>query len=132
MKEFKQVILVRKDLNMSTGKTAAQVAHASLGVLTNSMHTDDVNHYEFKSYEAATKFTVWLNGSFTKIILGVESEAQLLYFTSEAKRLGMLHTLITDEGRTEFKGKLTHTCLAIGPEQSDVIDKLTGKLSLLK
>ena len=34
---MKQIIIVRKDLNMSKGKMAAQVAHASMAFLTNAI-----------------------------------------------------------------------------------------------
>ena len=36
--QYKMIILVRKDLNMSIGKTAAQVAHASLGAYKKSIN----------------------------------------------------------------------------------------------
>ena len=36
-KLYKQVIIARKDLNMSTGKLAAQVSHASMAFLTNAI-----------------------------------------------------------------------------------------------
>ena len=32
---YKQLIIARKDLNMSAGKLAAQVSHASMAFLTN-------------------------------------------------------------------------------------------------
>jgi PTH2 family peptidyl-tRNA hydrolase len=39
--------------------------------------------------------------------------------------------LITDSGRTEFHGKPTRTCLAIGPDEAAKIDQVTGHLELL-
>jgi PTH2 family peptidyl-tRNA hydrolase len=37
---MKQLIIARKDLNMSPGKLAAQVSHASMAFLTNAMRTN--------------------------------------------------------------------------------------------
>lgn len=37
---MKQLIIARKDLNMSSGKLAAQVSHASMTFLTNAMRTN--------------------------------------------------------------------------------------------
>lgn len=37
---------------------------------------------------------------------------------------------ITDVGRTEFNGVPTITALAIGPNKSEDIDKITGHLKL--
>jgi PTH2 family peptidyl-tRNA hydrolase len=39
--------------------------------------------------------------------------------------------LIIDSGKTEFGGVPTKTCLAIGPDYSEKIDKVTGNLKLL-
>ena len=39
--------------------------------------------------------------------------------------------LITDSGKTEFHGEPTQTCLAIGPDDSEKIDAITGRLELL-
>ncbi len=41
------------------------------------------------------------------------------------------YALITDAGRTEFHGEPTNTTLAIGPDYSEKIDKITGGLPLL-
>ena len=40
MSDIKMVIVIRRDLNMRTGKIAAQVAHASMKILLDKM-TDD-------------------------------------------------------------------------------------------
>jgi peptidyl-tRNA hydrolase len=37
----------------------------------------------------------------------------------------------TDSGKTEFPGEPTNTCLAIGPDDADKIDAVTGELQLL-
>lgn len=39
--KMKQLIIARKDLNMSSGKLAAQVSHASMAFLTNGLRTNE-------------------------------------------------------------------------------------------
>ena len=60
---MKQVIVVRKDLNMRKGKIAAQCCHASLGVTLANLQHPDVKE--------------WLSGAFTKICVSCESEDEL-------------------------------------------------------
>lgn len=43
---FKQIIIARKDLNMSPGKLAAQVAHASMAFLTTEMRRKAVEKFD--------------------------------------------------------------------------------------
>jgi peptidyl-tRNA hydrolase, PTH2 family len=45
--------------------------------------------------------------------------------------LGLEGHLIADSGRTEFHGKPTRPCLAIGPDDAARIDQVTGHLELL-
>jgi len=74
----------------------------------------------------------WLyDGLFTKITVGIDSDEDLVKIYEEAKSKGMICSLITDAGKTEFHGVLTHTVVAVGPAESDEIDKITGKLKLL-
>jgi PTH2 family peptidyl-tRNA hydrolase len=40
---YKQIIIARKDLNMSAGKLAAQVSHASMSFLTWLIR-NNINH----------------------------------------------------------------------------------------
>ena len=73
----------------------------------------------------------WLRGSFTKICLYVESEEELDKLYCEAKAQALPVVMIEDNGWTEFGGKKTKTCIAIGPAEAEEIDKVTGKLKLL-
>jgi PTH2 family peptidyl-tRNA hydrolase len=116
----KQVIVLRKDLNMRKGKMVAQGAHASLGaVLENQKLKED----------ADTK--AWLEGRFVKICVGVDSEEELLQIYEQANELGLNCSLIEDAGFTEFDGVPTNTAVAVGPGLPDEVDKITGNLRLL-
>lgn len=129
MSEPKQVIVVRKDLNMRKGKIAAQAAHASMKVLVDLMDNtgDSYVLYSFR-YPVLEE---WLSGRFTKICVSVDSEQELLDLYQKARDANMLCSLIVDAGLTEFNGVPTKTCIAIGPELPEKIDQLTGHLKLL-
>ena len=134
----KQVIVVRKDLNMRKGKIAAQVAHASMAVIldlikdrklsrSQSWLTDEL--YWSSPYEHVVQ---WLENDFTKICVSVDSEKELLTLLEAVKLEGIIpYSLITDSGATEFRGVPTNTCIAIGPWDSDSIDVFTEHLPLL-
>ena len=49
----------------------------------------------------------------------------------EALHKSLPVTIITDAGKTEFKGEATNTAVAIGPAWAEDIDSITGHLSLL-
>jgi peptidyl-tRNA hydrolase, PTH2 family len=118
----KQVIVIRKDLKMDLGKGGAMVAHASTGVVVNQAKTRiGLNDSRIKP---------WLDGSFKKVCLRVDSEEELLEITEAAKKAGLLHCLITDSGLTKFHGIPTKTCVAIGPDTEANVDKVTGHLKL--
>lgn len=140
--DTKQVIIIRKDLNMRKGKMIAQGAHASLKVILDKMHvekrsvtTHGVLEPRFREYSMIIPkrcaLHEWLSGSFKKIVVGIDSEKELMDLYVEAQLLGLPHALIQDSGLTEFHGKPTYTCLAIGPEESEKIDRITGHLALL-
>lgn len=133
-KEAKQVIVVRKDLNMRKGKIAAQVAHASMGALLKDSfeyYTESKLKYIALPMDQHSAKFAWLDGPFTKICVYVDSEEELLGIRDKAEAAGILNCLITDAGKTEFNGVPTKTCLAIGPAWVEEVDKLTGHLKLL-
>ena len=122
-KDSKQVIVMRKDLNMRKGKMVAQGCHASVKAVLDS---GNLNNLQPKS---AIKH--WFENGVAKICLGVDSEKELLEIYNKAKAAKLVCALITDAGLTEFDGVPTKTCCAIGPEWSDEIDRITGHLKLL-
>ena len=135
--EPKQVIVVRKDLNMRKGKMCAQVAHASLksimdlmgkGELKLSNETEHI--YCLKFFDGDPEY-IWLNTNYAKIVVSCNSEEELLAIEKQAKEAKLHTTLITDHGRTEFHGVHTPTCLAIGPDFPNKIDPITKHLNLL-
>jgi PTH2 family peptidyl-tRNA hydrolase len=126
--ETKQVIVIRKDLKMRTGKLAAQVAHASMAaVITNYLtKTDEVRWI----YTPTSEIREWLNESFTKICVYVNSEEELIAIYDKAKSKDLPCSLIKDIGKTEFHGIPTYTSVAVGPGLISRIDEVTGGLPL--
>lgn len=131
----KQVIVMRKDLGMRKGKMVAQGAHASLGCILNFISETAVDGMRrtlfIPDQDVADYVSAWLDGSFTKICLSVNSETELDEIYEKAKNANLPCSLIVDNGATEFHGIKTKTCCAIGPARSEIIDSITGHLSLL-
>lgn len=123
----KQVIILRKDLNMRKGKMVAQGAHASMAAILNlGAYTD-----ETLTISLDPRIKPWLLGQFKKICVGVNSEAELLSLYNSAKEKGLVCSLIQDAGLTEFGGIPTFTAVAIGPDTEENVNKITQNLQLL-
>ena len=125
---------MRKDLGMRKGKMIAQGSHASLGSLLkffNKSKDSEGNITYSVQFPPDGILDNWLNGIFTKICLGVNSEEELMEIKRKCDEAEIPNALITDAGLTEFHGVPTKTCLGIGPWESEEIDKITGELSLL-
>jgi len=128
---IKQVIVVRKDLNMRKGKIAAQAAHAAMMFLSKGA--------TIWNDSFGTKFTrhltpvqaAWLEGLFTKIVVSVDSEEELQRLLTKARELGVEAWPCTDAGLTEFHGVPTLTCAAFGPDYASRLDPITGTLKPL-
>lgn len=129
----KQVIVVRKDLNMRKGKMCAQVAHASLKVFLDESTKEDLYDIFRITFTRRKKsaWDEWLNGQFTKVVVSCENRDELYDLYRQAVEADLPCSMITDAGRTEFHGEPTETTIAIGPGHSDIIDKITGHLKLL-
>jgi PTH2 family peptidyl-tRNA hydrolase len=123
-----QTIVVRKDLKMRKGKIASQVAHASMKVIL-----DQGNWLEDDCLiiSVTPEQKEWINGIFTKIVLGCDSESDIHSLAERAKRLDIPYAIITDCGKTEFHGIPTVTCIAIGPYRSILVKDMTSEYKLL-
>jgi PTH2 family peptidyl-tRNA hydrolase len=130
----KQVIVMRKDLGMRKGKMIAQGSHAVLGAILSGGQLVNLQAFDgtrFLTSQLNPEAVKWLGETFTKICVSVNSEEELLGLKAQADKAGIRNSLITDAGHTEFHGIPTITCMAIGPDDEEKIDKITGDLPLL-
>ena len=126
----KQVIVMRrtymdaegKKFKLRTGKMIAQACHASMIFMSEIITQKKTLTEEQRE---------WIFGSFAKICVYVETEDELKEIYYKAAKEGLTVRMVTDAGNTEFHGIPTQTCLAIGPNYSEEIDKITGDLPLL-
>jgi PTH2 family peptidyl-tRNA hydrolase len=113
---MKQVIIMRGDLPISRGKIAAQACHASLG-----------------SYKKADKRIIqkWEKEGGKKVVVKVQDLKELYEYFEIVKATDTPYFLVRDAGHTELP-QSTITCLGIGPEADEKIDKITKDLKLFK
>lgn len=121
MDEFKQVIVIRKDLNMRKGKMVAQGAHASVLAVLSMLN----------SRKEKRIFEQWSDEGMTKICVSVDSEEELIALYNKVGNHNIPVSLVRDAGRTEFNGEPTFTSIAIGPWYTEEIDNFTSDLKLL-
>jgi len=117
MQNFKQVIVVRKDLGMSAGKIAAQSSHAAVEALEKT---------KIKNPDWVTE---WEQAGKMKVVVKVKSKKELVELFEKVKNV-LPAALIKDAGKTQIrKGEVT--ALGIGPAPEVEIDKFTKQLDLL-
>jgi PTH2 family peptidyl-tRNA hydrolase len=100
---------------MRAGKIAGQVGHASI-LAYRGMKAEDAEK--------------WVMGGQKKIVLKVPNADMLCAYEVKAKENNVKSYRVEDMGLTQIEAG-TWTCLAIGPDEDDKIDKVCGDLSLL-
>lgn len=113
---YKQVIIVRQDLKMPKGKMATMVAHASVDAVMKS----DKDILE-----------AWKDEGQKKAVLKVANKRELIRYKKLADKENLVTSLIKDAGKTFFIFPGETTSLAIGPDEEEKIDKITGELGLV-
>ena len=102
--EVVQYIIVRKDLNMTHGKMAAQCCHASVGSVYPFLEDPFVKE--------------WLSKAFTKIILRAKNKNDLEKLMDKLDIEQFIYKKIVDNCRTELEKESeegTLTCIGIRP-----------------
>ena len=138
MAEPKQVIIIRNDTEpkMRKGKMIAQGAHASMKVILDMMETKYVEMigknvcYNSLAFEKDSPLDKWINGIFTKVVVQASLD-EMTDCYNKAKEAGIPCSIIEDRGLTEFGGIITVTACAIGPDEPEKINEITGHLKLL-
>ncbi len=115
---YKQIIVIRNDLNMGKGKIAAQSSHASL------------TSYERVQRQKPDVARAWKMEGQMKVVLKVQSESELLEYYNKAQRMNIPCDLIRDAGHTQIEPG-TLTCFAAGPWNESELDMVFGSLKLL-
>jgi PTH2 family peptidyl-tRNA hydrolase len=116
--EYKMVIVTRKDLKLSVGKLAAQVAHAAVACALDTKKNN------------SKWFNKWTNEGGKKAVVKTECEDDFFALEKKAKELKLATYIVSDAGHTEIPAG-TNTVLGIGPAPTNIIDQVTGDLSLL-
>lgn len=115
--EYKLVVAVREDLEMSKGKMAVQVAHASV---ISALNCKSKNSKWFRN---------WYEEGQKKVVVKAGDVEMLMDLQNNAERLDIATALIDDAGLTELPPGTT-TCLGMGPAPNSVMDQVTGNLKL--
>ena len=122
----KQLLVVRKDLPMPTGKQVGQGAHGAVNALAKEQgaYIAQVGAGHELRIPLDRDVKAWLESNYRKIVVGIKSERALLALYEEARAAGLRCHLVRDDGLTVFDGEKPYTALAIGPHEDGVIDKL--------
>ena len=125
----KQVILVRRDLRMKRASIAALVAKASAEFFLDN---DESSRGDKLSVNLTPQESEWISSGSTRIVLGVPSESALKTLAFKAEVAGLQCYQITGGAPDKFDADFGPETLvvAIGPDESDKIDEITGNLKL--
>jgi len=117
MFNYKLVIVVRSDVDMTPGKLAVQASHASVSCALES-----------KS-KKGKYFKRWLKEGQKKVLVKCADIHEMESLRNKAEREGLTTKMVSDAGLTEVE-RGTKTCLGIGPGPDKKVDNVTGHLSL--
>lgn len=131
-KHFKQLIIARRDLNMSPGKLAAQVSSAFLIEMIRDSWPEKVQDFYQVNYRLDKDvYDNWINDGVTKVVCGARNRGKLEKAIEKAKELGMIEGVdyfpIVDACRTELTPESpqgTLTCVGFRPMEAEKIDEI--------
>lgn len=150
---LRQLIIARKDLQMSPGKLAAQVSHASMAFIADrirhgglqkeySVDTGEIEDYQITITMEPEVYDDWFSGIFTKTICEAKNRNQLMKAVSIAEELGLKEGkdffLIKDNCLTELEPEefdengvgRTLTCIGFRPLPDGTAHAISRKFHL--
>ncbi len=148
---MRQLIIARKDLNMSAGKLAAQCCHASMAFITSPLKevakTIKPLCCGYKQVSVMLPTSVyddWICGIFTKTVCEAKNYNHLMKAVAMAQELGLIEGkdffLIKDSCLTELTPEevnengvgRTLTCVGFRPLNDDIAHLISKKFQLYK
>ncbi len=111
-----KMVIITNDIEMSCGKLAAQVAHASVEAA--------IIAYRKKR----RLFKKWRAEGAKKVVVKANEE-EMLALEKKARENGIITAIIRDAGLTELEPG-TLTAIAIGPDEEERVDEITSHLPL--
>ena len=152
---MRQLIIARKDLQMSPGKLAAQVSHASMAFLSNmirngenekriSYENENVEVYNIRITMRPDIYEDWMCGIFTKTVCEAKNRNQLMKVVTVAEEMGLKEGTdffpIKDNCLTELEPEeigedgvgRTLTCIGFRPLPDDIAHQISRKYQLYK
>lgn len=141
--KMKQIIIVRKDLNLSHGKMAAQVSHASMAFLSHAIQSGIVTKTENTTSQVT--FSIendilndWLGNIFTKVILRAKNKNDLMRAVRIATDNGIVENkdffIIRDNCLTELEPEEEDgtciTCIGFKPMHTSDCEVVSKKFQL--
>lgn len=144
---YRRLFIMRKDLHMSPGKLAAQVAHCAEAywtrmILDNSRPIPDSRNgfYEYSGLIEKEEYEQYIAASFVKTICEARNKNHLLKAKNLAEELGLAEGLdfglIYDNCRTELQPEeldgTTLTGVWFCPLHDDIAHLISKKYQLYK
>ena len=113
------VLVTRVDLTLSTGKLAAQCAHAAVDCALVAKRS------------ASRLFERWKAGGARKIVVQCDTLEEMKRLYGAAQKANLVTSMIKDAGHTEIPSG-TITVIGIGPAPRRSMEALTGELKLVR
>lgn len=151
---MRQLIIARKDLQMTPGKLAAQCSHAAMAFLTsplmkarkseNGPELGEGEGYTAEIFFSKDVYEEWICGRFTKTVCEARNRNQLLKAAELAKEMGLVEgqdfflikdcclTELTPEEVDENGVGRTLTCIGFRPLPDELAHSISKKYQLYR
>lgn len=141
---YRRLFIMRKDLQMSPGKLAAQVSHCAEAYWTNKIRKNSFRENDLYVYSTIQldreEYDKYINNSFIKTICEARNKNHLLKAKTIAEELGLIENvdfgLIRDNCCTELTPEdadgRTLTGIWFKPLPDEIAHKISKKYQLYK